>query len=194
MRAELRTIQRRTGVTFVYITHDQSEALTMSDRVAVMSQGRIEQIDVPDAIYNAPQTAFVAGFVGEINRFAGHVVAADATHAVVETDVGRLRGVNRQALRPGERASIFIRPERMRADGAANPADENSFEAALDRVGFEGNVVNLFLRTNAGREIIAQQHNSDDLSGLSSGAWMTLRFAPDSAAVLPAEGRFEAAA
>jgi spermidine/putrescine transport system ATP-binding protein len=194
MRAELRAIQRRTGVTFIYITHDQSEALAMSDRVAVMSQGRIEQVDVPDAIYNAPQTAFVAGFVGEINRFTGHVVAADAGHAVVETDVGRLRGVNRQGLRPGARASVFIRPERMRADEAAT-ADENSFPAVLNRIGFEGNVVNLFLRTNTGREIIAQRHNSGDLSGLSSGAWMTLCFTPDSAAVLSLSGsRSEATA
>ncbi len=76
MRAELRSIQKRTGVTFIYITHDQGEALAMSDRVAVMSQGRVEQVGISAEIYNSPETAFVASFVGENNMFAGRVVAA----------------------------------------------------------------------------------------------------------------------
>lgn len=189
MRAELRAIQRRTGVTFIYITHDQGEALTMSDRVAVMSQGRIEQVDVPDSIYNAPQTAFVAGFVGEINDFAGRVVAADAQQAVIETEIGRLRGINRQALRAGDRASIYVRPERLGSSALSVASTENSFQAVLDRVGFEGNVVNLFLRTGAGREIIAQRHNSGDLSDLVAGARLTLHFAPEAAAVLAPGGQ-----
>jgi spermidine/putrescine transport system ATP-binding protein len=189
MRAELRAIQRRTGVTFIYITHDQGEALTMSDRVAVMSQGRIEQVDVPDAIYNNPQTAFVAGFVGEMNAFNGRVVAADPAQALVETEIGRFRGLNRQALQPGDRASIFVRPERVDALPAAGAAGENAVAATLDRIGFEGNVVNLFLRTGDGREIIAQRHNVGDLAGLVPGASLTLRFAPEAAAVLSADGR-----
>lgn len=189
MRAELRAIQRRTGVTFIYITHDQSEALTMSDRVAVMSQGQIEQVDVPDAIYNAPRTAFVAGFVGEINRFAGRVIAADAGQAVVETDDGRLRGINRQALRSGDHASIFVRPERLGSSALNVASDENSFQAVLDRVGFEGNVVNLFLRTGGGREIVAQRHNSGDLSDLVAGARLTLHFSPEAAAALSSGDR-----
>ena len=77
MRAELRDLQRRTGITFIYITHDQGEALAMSDRVAVMSQGRIEQIGTSTEIYNHPETAFVASFVGENNLFTGRVVDAE---------------------------------------------------------------------------------------------------------------------
>ena len=71
MRAELRTIQKRTNVTFIYITHDQGEALAMSDRVAVMSRGKIQQVDVPQKIYNNPSNGFVASFVGENNKFQG---------------------------------------------------------------------------------------------------------------------------
>ncbi len=100
MRAELRSIQRRTGVTFIYITHDQGEALTMSDRVAVMSQGVIEQIDDAEVIYNRPSTAFVATFVGENNPFYGRVTETTSDgYAIVETDLGQIRGVN--ASRPG---------------------------------------------------------------------------------------------
>ena len=85
MRAELRDLQRRTGVTFIYITHDQGEALAMSDRVAVMSQGRIEQIGTSTEIYNHPQTAFVASFVGENNLFTGRVVDTRDDFGVIDS-------------------------------------------------------------------------------------------------------------
>src|SRR5206468_11088879 len=77
MRAELRAIQKRTGVTFIYITHDQGEALAMSDRVGVMSQGRLQQVAVPQEIYNHPANGFVASFVGENNIFSGKLGAID---------------------------------------------------------------------------------------------------------------------
>ena len=85
MRAELRDLQRRTGITFIYITHDQGEALAMSDRVAVMSQGRIEQIGTSTEIYNHPETAFVASFVGENNRFTGRVVDASGDFGAIDS-------------------------------------------------------------------------------------------------------------
>ena len=83
MRNELRIIQQRVGITFIYITHDQGEALTMSDRIAVMNAGVIEQVGDGRSIYDRPETAFVASFVGENNPFDGHVIAADDGHAVV---------------------------------------------------------------------------------------------------------------
>ena len=103
MRAELRELQRRTGITFIYITHDQGEALAMSDRVAVMSEGRIEQIGTSTEIYNHPQTAFVASFVGENNRFAGRVVDGRGDFGVIDSPAGRLRAVNPHRLTPGPR-------------------------------------------------------------------------------------------
>ena len=147
MRAELKDIQRKTGVTFVYITHDQGEALTMSDRVAVMNRGRIEQVGDAEEIYNAPATAFAATFVGEQNRFAGTVVEADSEIALIETPVGRLAGINRQGLRQGEAAQLFIRPERMALalNGAAD-ALENRVDASLERRDLEGPFLNLFMR------------------------------------------------
>ena len=85
MRNELRAIQQRVGITFIYITHDQGEALTMSDRIAVMSDGVIQQVADGKTVYDQPDTAFVASFVGENNPFAGTVDQADKSGAVIET-------------------------------------------------------------------------------------------------------------
>src|SRR4029453_13033792 len=92
MRAELRELQRRTGITFIYITHDQGEALGMPDRVAVMSQGRMEQIGTSTEIYNHPRTAFVASFVGENNRFSGRVVEPRGDLGVMDSGAARRGG------------------------------------------------------------------------------------------------------
>jgi spermidine/putrescine transport system ATP-binding protein len=97
-------------VTFVYITHDQGEALTMSDRVAVMNQGVIEQIGTTDEIYSAPASPFVATFVGEQNVLAGKVVAADQRSAQLETALGRLKGINRHGLSAGDDAILLSPP------------------------------------------------------------------------------------
>ena len=114
MRAELRSIQKKTGVTFIYITHDQGEALTMSDRVGVMSQGILQQVDLSDNIYNDPATSFVATFVGENNAIFGRVMETDAESgfAVVDTSFGPIRGHNKQKMVVGDSAIVFVRPER----------------------------------------------------------------------------------
>ena len=155
MRGELKAIQRKTGVTFVYITHDQGEALTMSDRVAVMHAGRVEQVGTAEAIYSAPRSPFVATFVGEQNRFAGTVVAADAEAVTVETPLGRLAGTNPGGLVPGEKAELYVRPERValldagdRAN-ASGPGRVNELRAELERQDLEGPFLNLFLRAGA---------------------------------------------
>ncbi len=86
MQFELKRIQRDVGITFVFVTHDQGEALTMSDRIAVMSEGRVEQIGSPEEIYNSPASLFVAGFIGSANMLPGEVVARDGDDTVVELD------------------------------------------------------------------------------------------------------------
>jgi spermidine/putrescine transport system ATP-binding protein len=130
MRAELKTIQRRTGVTFIYITHDQSEALAMSDRIAVMNAGRIEQVGSPDRLYSNPATPFVAAFVGEQNRFAGRVVALDGERVELETGIGRLAGTAAGRLALGGEAVAMVRPERI-AFAADLGEGANRYEGAL---------------------------------------------------------------
>jgi spermidine/putrescine transport system ATP-binding protein len=126
MQIELKRIQERVGITFIYVTHDQEEALSMSDRVAVMSNGVIEQLDEPRTIYDRPLTAFVADFIGDMNFLVGEVVeAADGGYAIDAGSGVVVRGRG-QALR-GQRARVGIRPERLVAvlgstDGTANSA------------------------------------------------------------------------
>ncbi|GGH33857.1 spermidine/putrescine import ATP-binding protein PotA [Alsobacter metallidurans] len=184
MRSELRAIQRRTGVTFIYITHDQGEALTMSDRVAVMSRGRIEQVGPSSEIYDAPQTPFVATFVGENNRFSGRVADIAGGVARIETAAGLLSGRAGPALKAGDKATLFVRPERLRMG-----ADEaNRLSARIHHVDFEGSFANLFLNGAADGEIIVQAANDGALPSLAPGVELALGFAPESAVVLPTGG------
>ena len=145
MRAELRELQKRTGVTFIYITHDQGEALTMSDRIGVMSRGVLEQVGDGKTIYDHPETAFVASFVGESNRFAGQVVEAAEGWAVLDTAFGRLRGRNPRGLAAGDRATLFVRPERLGPGSPEAGESDNSLSARVSHSDFEGAFVNAFL-------------------------------------------------
>ncbi|EDP64037.1 ABC transporter related protein [alpha proteobacterium BAL199] len=146
MRAELKDIQRRTGVTFIYITHDQGEALTMSDRIAVMNQGRVQQVGTGDEIYDRPATPFVATFVGEQNVFQGRVTATNDGQAVVDTAVGPLRGTSQGTLSIGDEALLFVRPERVSLMNGATASPDNRIDAEVERRDLEGSFVNLHLR------------------------------------------------
>ena len=120
MQMEIKHIHQRLGVTVVYVTHDQGEALTMSDRVAVFHQGEIQQIAPPRDLYEAPSNTFVAHFIGENNRLAGELVSRDGERCTVRT----ARGEQVEALAvkvgaPGEPVSLSIRPERVRINGAS---------------------------------------------------------------------------
>ncbi len=120
MRTELRAIQKRVGITFIYITHDQGEALTMSDRIAVMNAGVIEQVGDGRAVYAEPRTPFVASFVGENNAIRGRVTEVADGLATLDTPVGVLKGRNPVGLSAGQEALLFVRPESMqlRANGS----------------------------------------------------------------------------
>ncbi|WNW12137.1 ABC transporter ATP-binding protein [Pseudomonas sp. DTU_2021_1001937_2_SI_NGA_ILE_001] len=118
MQMEIKHLHQRLGVTVVYVTHDQGEALTMSDRVAVFHQGEIQQIDDPRTLYEAPKNTFVANFIGENNRLNGRLVSQDGERCVVELS----RGEKVQALavnvgQPGDPVTLSIRPERISLNG-----------------------------------------------------------------------------
>jgi spermidine/putrescine transport system ATP-binding protein len=188
MRAELRDLQRRTGITFIYITHDQGEALAMSDRVAVMSEGRIEQIGTSTEIYNHPQTAFVASFVGENNRFTGRVVEASGGLGIVDSAAGRLKATNPHRLPVGAETLLFVRPERMRlvSDGGPESGKNVVESEVMDEV-FEGLAVNIFLRhPEGGRPIAVSVTNDGAVPVLEPGARQRVTFAAEHALLLPA--------
>jgi putative spermidine/putrescine transport system ATP-binding protein len=129
MQVELKALHRQLGLTFVYVTHDQSEALTMSDRVAVFDGGRVQQLDTVDRLYEAPATRFVAGFVGDSTQLAGTIAArephdaADDARVQVVPGVAPLAARNVDRLAPGAAAVACIRPERIEAHFAPPPAD-----------------------------------------------------------------------
>jgi len=183
MRAELRAIQRKTGVTFIYITHDQGEALTMSDRIAVMNKGVVEQVGDVDQIYAEPASAFVASFVGENNRFRGRVAEVLGGMAAIDTSHGRLTGCDRGGLAPGDDAILFVRPERMLVGMPAGGAD-NRVQAQMTRRDLEGAFVNLFFEAG-GAEIAVHLTNSGDGGASLSGQQM-LGFQAADAQALPA--------
>ena len=188
MRAELRDLQRRTGITFIYITHDQGEALAMSDRVAVMSQGRIEQIGASTEIYNHPQTAFVASFVGESNLFTGRVVDAREEFGVIDSPAGRLRATNPHGLPVGAEALLFVRPERVRlgSEGASEDGRNVIDSEVTDEV-FEGLAVNIFLRHPEGlRPIAVSVTNDGAVPVLAPGTRQRIAFEAEHAVLLPA--------
>jgi spermidine/putrescine transport system ATP-binding protein len=183
MRNELRLIQKRVGITFIYITHDQGEALTMSDRIAVMNAGVIEQIGDGKTIYDEPATAFVASFVGENNPFAGRVFAVDDGFAVVDTARGRLRGRNGRGLKVGDEAILFVRPESFKL-GAGGP--DATVESDVLNVAFEGNMTHVFLKGATKKDLVLTVGRGETDSIPQQGEKARVRFDPQSAAVLPA--------
>jgi spermidine/putrescine transport system ATP-binding protein len=122
LQVELKKIQREVGITFVYVTHDQEEALTMSDRIAVMNHGVVEQVDVPEAVYDRPRTVFVAGFIGVSNLMPGHVTSVDGHGAALRLASGASVETPRSGLSPGERCYAVVRPEKLQVTKVEEPA------------------------------------------------------------------------
>ena len=122
LQLELKGIQRDVGITFVYVTHDQEEALTMSDRIAVMNRGRIEQCDTPEEIYERPATTFVAGFIGVSNLMPGEVVSANGGGPRVRLDAGVEIEVPTNGVGAGERCHAVVRPEKLTIIPSASSA------------------------------------------------------------------------
>jgi spermidine/putrescine transport system ATP-binding protein len=183
MRAELRAIQKRTGVTFIYITHDQGEALAMSDRVGVMSQGKLQQVAPPQEIYNNPANGFVASFVGENNVFQGKVLSALDGIADFETSSGVFRARLGAGVNNGTPARLYVRPEHARLVPSV-PSGANSIAVTVADAAFEGNFINIQARNNAGRHFTVEMRNDGTTAMPASGTAMHLVFDPDKAVIL----------
>ncbi len=157
MRSELRDLQRTIGITTLYVTHDQIEALSMSDRVGVMSQGRIVQEDAPKDIYHRPANKFVADFLGNSNFMDATVVSAGASDALLRTTLGELRAGVPKGVAPGDEVVLFIRPENIRL--SAEPRElPNSFAGTVEQVSFLGELFECLLRV-AGQRLVARVHS-----------------------------------
>ncbi len=181
MRAELRAIQKRTGVTFIYITHDQGEALAMSDRVGVMSQGRLQQVANPRDIYNNPVNGFVASFVGENNILKGSIGTTSAGMASFATSIGTFTA--RLPAPATENLKLYVRPEHMLLSDQGGA--ENSVPVTLSEVSFEGNFISVHAVTDNGTTLVAEMRNDGSASVPASGAKMHMTFDAKNCSVLP---------
>jgi len=181
LRTEIRSIQRKLGITTVYVTHDQEEALSLSDRVVVMSQGRIEQIGTPFEIYNFPATAFVATFVGTLNALHADVV--DAAAGIVSIGGQQIR-----LARPLDRADhrktveIALRPEIITLRDAAG--DANRLTGTVDRVTFLGSIVRVRIVLDGGDVVSFDTFNNPHLAVPADGERVTVSFPPEACLVL----------
>ncbi len=166
MQLELKRIQREVGITFVFVTHDQEEALTMSDRIAVMNHGVVEQIGSPETIYDQPASVFVAGFIGTANLLPGMVIAGNGPSVDVRLPSGVTVGCGSVVpLDAGVQATVMLRPERLQLDDAEAGPDRGGVPATVTDLIFQGPTQRVILRTDDGAEIVAHLDPSDRSSG-----------------------------
>jgi spermidine/putrescine transport system ATP-binding protein len=179
LQVELKRIQREVGITFVYVTHDQEEALTMSDRIAVMNQGRIEQIGDPEQVYDRPSTTFVAGFIGVSNLMPG-TVRKTGEHGEVELDSGVTVTTDVDGFNPGDRCHAVVRPEKLMIGqgGDGLPSVEGLVESSL----YLGTSTQLIVRLGGDVRMTALVPNTDEADRQrlpGGGATVRLSWTPD---------------
>lgn len=187
MKIELKLLQHQFDTTFVYITHDQSEALVMSDNVAIMNEGKFVQIGTPQELYHNPSAAFVAGFVGDTNRWAGKVTRVENGAVEVATEAGlTMRGSVRGAGNPGagDTVSAFVRPEFISAEktgASAKPVDpaHNVITGKVDSILFNGANSRILVRDGAGELIEADVVLTGGTQDLKPKDDVTLSWSPE---------------
>ncbi|MBA2380947.1 MAG: ABC transporter ATP-binding protein [Chloroflexi bacterium] len=181
LRKEIRSIQRQFGITTVYVTHDQEEALSLSDRVVVMSEGRIEQIGPPPDIYNFPATPFVASFVGTLNLLAAQVI--DGATARLNLEGQEIRG-SKPGAATGDRVTVAIRPETVEVGEAGG---SNRLTGTIEDVSFLGSIVRTRVRIGNEASLSFDQFNDPGLAAGVVGDSIALSFPPEATLVLAGE-------
>jgi spermidine/putrescine transport system ATP-binding protein len=163
MQVELSNLHKDLGLTFVMVTHDQEEALSLSDRIAVMNQGKIEQVGTPSQIYERPQTAFVADFIGDTNLFSGEIVAVDSSNVQISTKTGLSIVISRAEDTPFELSQtvvVSVRPEKIQLSLYPPNLPANCFEGRLINVMYLGTHVNYVVELTNGIRINVLQPNT----------------------------------
>ena len=170
MQVELKRIQREVGITFVYVTHDQNEALTMSDRIAVMNDGSIEHLGTPREIYEHPRTRFVAGFIGTSNLLTGTVTRLDGDLAVIQInpDERILVPVQDRSVSEGSRLELTVRPEKIDLTTARPSGEGCALRGTVAEVVYLGTSTNFSVTTSAGAEVVVFQQNSASAGNMAA--------------------------
>lgn len=184
MQLELRAIQRRLGATFVFVTHDQTEALVLSDRIAIMNEGRIVQLGTPREIYNRPATVFASSFIGETNLVPGTIVSVEGTCATLRVgDGGLVRAETRLPLQPGAVGTLSVRPEAVRlAPKAASDLSAGGLSATVREIIYLGSSSRVGAAIASGQIVWADLRGSE-ADGLAPGAEVSLSWPPGAAII-----------
>ena len=169
MQYEIRHIHERAGVTVVYVTHDQSEALTMSNRIAVLNHGRIQQLASPEELYERPENAFVAQFIGESNRLPGTVREVNGHTCVVEVDGGAVHALAVKVDGAGTPSTLSLRPERVLLDPPPESCP-NQFEARVEELIYHGDHTRLRVRACGRDDFVIKVPNAAGRAQLEVGA------------------------
>lgn len=156
MQMELKHLQKKLGITFIYVTHDQEEALTMSDRIAVMNKGYLEQLAEPEEIYERPKTKFVASFIGETNIIEGEVDSVDNKRTLLSTESGEKIKVSHSDLTVGDHVFIAVRPERLKIKEVPEEGD-TCFKGTIKERIYIGAVLRTVVTLQNGRDIIVNE-------------------------------------
>jgi spermidine/putrescine transport system ATP-binding protein len=190
MQIELKKLQREVGITFVFVTHDQEEALTMSDRIAVMSHGVALQVGNADDIYEHPNCKFVADFIGETNFLEGRVAEQDGSKVKVALDAGgSIWAVTPNSLAQGANISVTMRPEKMqlrRMMGGQAAGAANTLQGRVTSIVYIGTDTHYGVTLPSGLEIRVREQNSSPESRFlaKEGELVTVQFTPEAARVL----------
>jgi spermidine/putrescine transport system ATP-binding protein len=178
MQVELKRIQREVGITFVYVTHDQGEALTMSDRIAVMNDGAIEHLGTPREIYEHPKTRFVAGFIGTSNLLSGTVARVEAGQAIIEVSPEEriIVPVRDRGAAPGSPLELTVRPEKIQLSTARPAGAGCVLRGSVTEVVYLGTSTNFSVTTTTGADIVIFQQNSaaaGEVAARDDNVWLS---------------------
>ena len=181
MQVELKAVQKRLGIAFVYITHDQEEALNMSDRIAIMNDGQLIQVGTPEDVYERPATRFAADFIGQTNLLDCEVIEAEGGRLVLQYAGTRFPAVSALSLRPGDRCAVSLRMERLFF--APAPIGPCALEGTLVERHYAGVSMRAVIRLTGGREITVQCQTADRAQG-EIGQSVFLCWNPEETAVV----------
>ena len=184
VRAEIRKLQQSLGITTVYVTHDQEEALTLSDRIGIMCDGKLVQIGTPHDLYEKPSTRFVADFIGTNNLVAGTVEAVGEDITVV-TEVGTIRGFSHSAVKPGDKCTVAFRPENVEVHMAQPPTQDNHVRGKIGFASYMGNTLRYEMELPAGVILKADIKNPLQHEVLSWGSDVYFCFSKSASLVIP---------
>jgi len=187
LRIELKALQEEVGITFLFVTHDQEEALSMSDRIGVMNEGRIDQIGTPQDVYETPTTVFVADFLGVANLMSVEAVSSDAGGCELRVGDFRLRACSGDTSARGE-AKVVVRPERVEIRAHDGTPPPNCLPGMVDRTIYVGSNLHVVIRLATGALVQASIANTGSVSAYSQGDPVLVHLPDDALRLLTGDG------